>query len=204
MEALQPLIEAEDWEGARTELEPIVERVGYLPSDENAHKLLAYLYQQLGETEREKETLTLIAENEGHAVEPVERLLAIALEQDDPPSVVRWANQWIAIRPMAIDPWRALFTTHARFQYSEAIPTGNTLLELDPPDIARVHYTLAQQYLRKDPDSAKRHALMALEEAPRFRLAYQLLRRLNESSPTAESRPTSELIQPKSHDALRF
>jgi len=204
MEALKPTIEAEDWETARTELEAIVEKVGYLPGEENAHSLLAYIYQQLGETELEKETLTLIAENEGHSLDPVERLLAIALEQDDPPSVVRWANQWIAIRPLAIEPWRALFTTHARFQWREAIPAGKVLLELDPPDIAKVHYTLAQQYLREDRQSARRHTLMALEEAPRFRLAYQLLNRLNKTSPESGSVPTGDLIRQTTQDALQF
>jgi tetratricopeptide (TPR) repeat protein len=180
MEALKPAIEAEDWETARVELEAIIEKSGYLPGEENAHKLLAYVYEQLGETELEKETLTQIAENEGHTIEPIERLLFIALEQDDPPSVLRWANQWIAIRPMAVEPWRALFSTHARFQYEvAAIPAGQVLLELDPPDVAKVHYALAQQHLRRDPEAAKRHTLMALEEAPRFRLAYELLDTLN-------------------------
>lgn len=180
MGALKPVIEAEDWETARVELEAIIEKSGYLPGEENAHKLLAYVYEQLGETELEKETLTQIAENEGHTIEPIERLLFIALEQDDPPSVIRWANQWIAIRPMAVEPWRALFSTHARFQYgAAAIPAGQVLIELDTPDIAKVHYTLAQQHLRRDPDAAKRHTLMALEEAPRFRLAYELLDTLN-------------------------
>ncbi|HCR31401.1 MAG TPA: hypothetical protein DIV79_15460, partial [Opitutae bacterium] len=88
----------------------------------------------------------------------------------------RWANAWIAIKPMAIEPWRALFATHARFQYRDAaIEAGKTLLTLDPPEIAKVHYTLALQYLRSDPETARRHTLMALEEAPRFRSAYELL-----------------------------
>ncbi|MCH2614393.1 MAG: hypothetical protein MKZ70_06835, partial [Opitutales bacterium] len=34
---------------------------------------------------------------------------------------------------------------------------------------------LALQHLRSDPQTARRHTLMALEEAPRFRSAYELL-----------------------------
>ena len=158
IEAIQPAIDAEDWETACAEIEALIEKSGYLPGDENMHGLLAYVYQQLEETDLERETLTLIAEREGHRLEPVQRLLKIALEQDDPPAVVRWANTWIAIKPLAIEPWRALFTTHARFQYDgPAIETGNVLLELDPPDIANVHYTLAQRHARRNPETAKRH-----------------------------------------------
>ncbi len=199
-ESVESLVEAENWEAARESLEAIVDKAGYLPGDENIHGLLAYVYQQLGEIDLERETLMKIAENEGHRLDPIERLLAIALEADDPPSVLKWANAWIAIRPMAPEPWRALFTTHARFQYADpAIETGNVLLELDPPDIANVHYTLAKQHQRKNPDLAKRHTLMALEEAPRLRLAYELLNTLNKRvkkrAPTPNPTPT---------DAFRF
>lgn len=206
METLQPVIEAEDWETARVELEAIVDKAGYLPSEENTHRLLAHVYQQLGEIELEKETLTEIAENEGHTIEPIERLLFIALEQDDPPSVLRWANQWIAIKPMAVEPWRALFSTHARFQYGvAAIPAGQVLLELDPPDIAKVHYTLAQQHLQKNPEAAKRHTLMALEEAPRFRLAYELLDKLNSRQPKpANPSDSNRTKNPANYDEFRF
>lgn len=205
LETIQPIIESEDWESARTELENIVAKSGYLPGDENAHGLLAYIYQQLNETDLEKNTLTTIAENEGHTLEPIQRLLEIALEQDDPPSVIRWANTWIAIKPMAIEPWRALFNTHARFQYAAAIPAGKTLLNLDPPDIAKVHYTLAQQYLRNDPAIAKRHTLMALEEAPRFRLAYELLDSLNgERAKRAAPSPPNSFNNSPTNEAIRF
>ena len=66
-------------------------------------------------------------------------------------------------------------------------------MNLDPPEIANVHYTLARQHLQSDPDKARRHTLMALEEAPRFRLAYELLRNLNRSrskTETSDAGPT--------------
>ena len=176
MESVQPLVEAEDWKAASDKLEEIISESGYIPGEENAHGLLGYVYEQLGEVDKERAILEAIAANEAHRLDPIERLLTIALEQDDPPNVVKWANAWVAIKPMAIEPWRALFATHARFQYQRpAIAAGNTLLTLDPPEIAKVHYTLALQYLRSDPQTARRHTLMALEEAPRFRSAYELL-----------------------------
>ena len=206
MEGIQPLVDAEDWDAARTELEAIVANAGYIPGSENAHSLLAYIYRELGETDLERAALEQIATQEGNRIEPVTRLLEIALEQDTPPDVVRWANAWIAIKPIAIEPWRALFTTHARFRYeAEAIATGNVLVELDPPDIAQVHYELARQHQRRSPEVARRHALMSLEEAPRFRLAYQLLDNLNKKrvqTPVSPSAP--ETLDETIREAIRF
>jgi tetratricopeptide (TPR) repeat protein len=205
IETIQPLIEAEDWTAARDALEPIVKKSGYLAGAENAHSLLAHIYRQLDDVDNERDTLTLIATQEGNRIEPVDRLLEIAIEQDDPPAIVRWANASIAIKPMAIEPWRALFTTHARFQYeASAIETGNILLELDPPDIAMVHYHLARQYERKDPKTARRHTLMALEEAPRFRLAYELLNALKKRQNNRNSSATPSRLDDAIHEATRL
>ena len=200
LETIQPLIEDEDWPAAREALEAIVSEAGYLAGAENAHVLLAFVYRQLDDLDSERDTLALIATQEGNRIEPVTRLLEIALELDDPPAIIQWANAWIAIKPMAIEPWRALFTTHARFQYeAAAIETGKVLLELDPPDIAKVHYTLALQHRGKNPETARRQVLMALEEAPRFRLAYQLLEDLNDRQtrrkPTAIPTPLNDAIR---------
>ena len=206
MESIQPLVEAEDWETARQKLEDIIAQSGYIPGEKNAHGLLAYVYEQLGELEKERLTLETIASSEAHRLDPIQRLLTIALEQDDPPNVVQWAKAWIAIKPMAIEPWRALFATHARFQYrDDAIAAGETLLNLDPPEIAQVQYTLALQYLRSDPETARRHTLMALEEAPRFRSAYELLDEINRKRESAEmSKATSASVPTPNLEGLPF
>jgi hypothetical protein len=46
---------------------------------------------------------------------------------------------------------------------------------LDPADPADVNYRLGRLLLAKDPAGAKRHVLLALAEAPRFRQAHRLL-----------------------------
>lgn len=205
METIHPLIEAEDWPAAREALETIISQTGYLPGAENAHVLLAHVYRQIDDFDRERDTLARIATQEGNLLEPVTRLLDIALEQDDPPAVVQWANAWIAIKPIAIEPWRALFSTHARFQYeAAAIETGKVLLELDPPDIAMVHYHLASLHQRKDPGTARRHVLMALEEAPRFRLAYELLDDLNERRPQRKPTANPTILDNALREATRL
>ena len=54
------------------------------------------------------------------------------------------------------------------------------LLLLNPADPVDLHFRLASALVDISPDEAKRHALQALEDAPRFRAAQNLLVRLNE------------------------
>jgi len=60
-------------------------------------------------------------------------------------------------------------------QRKEAINTYETLLALTPPDPAEVHFRLARLLHEDRSPSAKRHVLLSLEEAPRYRAAQQLL-----------------------------
>ena len=60
----------------------------------------------------------------------------------------------------------------------EAIAAYQTVLLLDPADPAEVHFRLAKLFNATDAKSAKQHILMALEEAPRFREAHELLLKL--------------------------
>jgi hypothetical protein len=53
------------------------------------------------------------------------------------------------------------------------------LLVLDPSDPAEAHYRLARLLQQAGDPQAKRHVLQALEEAPRFREAHQLLLQLS-------------------------
>jgi hypothetical protein len=63
--------------------------------------------------------------------------------------------------------------THAGIEACRA------LLELDPPDLAGIHYRMATLLHRVGDSAARRHVLQALEEAPRYRDALRLLLELN-------------------------
>ena len=53
------------------------------------------------------------------------------------------------------------------------------LLQLDPPDLPGIHYRLAKQLQATgDLAGARLQVLQALEDAPRFRAAYELLSKL--------------------------
>lgn len=169
-------IERSDWAAVREKLKPLADAGVYLPGSDNFHPLLARAARELDDNAAEREALTTIAEHEGDAINSVTRLLAMAESAKDWPAVARWADQLLAINPLAPTPWRALLTAHEHTgNRALAAHAGQVLLRLDPPDFASVHYRVARQLLSDRPDAARRHALQALEDAPRFRAAYDLL-----------------------------
>lgn len=174
------LVTEEKWEEARESLETLIEGAGYIPGEENAHGLLAYVYQQLEETEKERETWIEIAANDAHDLDAVTRLLTMAFERDDWIALKKWSNAWLAINPLAETPWRALLRTGEELGEPDgAIKAGEALVALDPHDIASVHYRLAKQYMPSNKTRAHRQVIMALEDAPRYRDAYKLLHQIN-------------------------
>ena len=185
LQAAHDLVKERKWDLARDRLEALVEGAGYIPGEENAHGLLAQAYGKLGLTEREYETWETMAQTEGSRLQAVVRLLEIATEREDWVAVKSWSEAWLAIDPLAQTPWRALFRAdRALNQPEEAIVSGKVLLRLDPSDMANIHYRLARQMALIGDEEAHRQALMALEEAPRYRAAYELLFTLIESEAT--------------------
>ena len=82
----------------------------------------------------------------------------------------------LAVNPLLPDTHRHLaMATEALNDAPQAIESWQTLLRLDPLDPAEANYRLARLLREPDNPKAKRHLLMALEEAPRFREALKLL-----------------------------
>jgi tetratricopeptide (TPR) repeat protein len=68
----------------------------------------------------------------------------------------------------------------------QAVESLQALLLLDPPDLANVHYRLATHCWRTgSKEQARRHVLQAIEEAPRYRAACQLLLQILEAADAA-------------------
>lgn len=174
----------EDWTDAIEILEQLVSETGYLPGDENAHWFLAKAYRGVGDTNNEARVLREMTQHEANRIQPVTRLLEIYNEKEAVDSVHRWADAWIAINPMAETPWRALLSTAPELGYiSDGVEAANALLALETPDAPSLHFQLATLLAETDPQQAKLHVLYALEEAPRFQKAYELLVKLNQIVP---------------------
>ncbi len=180
LDQVRELVKKADFEGAKARLIELTAGSGYISGANNPHMILADVAHQLGDTATERAALTTVAEHEADDVEPVTRLLALTTVVQDWPAITRWAEALIAINPLAAAPWRALLNTHEQAGAAVgAIEDARVLLRLDPPDLPSIHYRLARQLLSTgDLDGARRHVLQALEDAPRFRAAYELLGQL--------------------------
>jgi tetratricopeptide (TPR) repeat protein len=142
----------------------------------SAYAKLARIYREQKNVEKEKRILGEWAKLDGEATEALLRLVEMELEAKDYPAAIRHSKLLLEINPLHPLPHRATAESLASDGEDDgAIKAYQTVLKLEPPDRADVHYRLARLFKKQNSPDAKRHVLLALEEAPRFRAAHQLL-----------------------------
>jgi len=184
MNDIADAVDKKEWPEARDKLNEITSTGIYIPGPENPYILVAKVAREMKDTAAEKAALLTIVSHEADAREAVTRLLEIAQDEKDWASVARWGEAWVAINPTAPSAWRALFAAYQQLgKTPDAIEAGRVMVLLDPPDLPSVHYQLAKLYQPTDISAARRNVLEALEEAPRFHAAYDLLTSIPPSEP---------------------
>jgi len=139
--------------------------------------LLAAAHRELGETDAERAMLQKHVALSADAVDARLRLIELAAGAKDWKTVRALADDVLAINPLVPGPHRFLSqAAEALADRPAAIQAHRTLLQMDPLDAADHHYRLAGLLVaeQKLPE-ARRQVVLALEEAPRFRAAHQLL-----------------------------
>jgi tetratricopeptide (TPR) repeat protein len=176
------------WAEAKKPLEKLIALYPQYSGEDNAYRLLAEAHRQLGETEQEWEVLGKLAMISSDASYAYGRLMEIATEKEDWQQVIRYGEKSMAVYPMLAQlHWQLGRAYEELGRDEQAIESYQRLLLLDPADPADVNYRLGRLLLAKDPAGAKRHVLMALAEAPRFREGHRLLLKIinEEHKPTA-------------------
>ena len=156
--------------------------------------LEAQAYRELGAARQEKQMLEKHVALNAEAVDARLRLIELATQEKDFDAVQRHAEQVLAVNPLVPAPHRALAqAAEGLGDRPLAIEAMRTLLLLDPLDLADHHYRLAT-LLRAEQrlGEARRHVLMALEEAPRFRDAHRLLLDIVDRMPTTAPQGISD------------
>ena len=144
--------------------------------DNNPYVMLARAQRELKEYKAERQTLEQLAAMADDAYPVFQRLADLAAEENDWTAVRLNCERILAVNPLLPDTHRHLAVAAEALQDdSQAIESWETLLRLEPLDPAEAHYRLARLLRETDYAQAKRHLLMALEEAPRFREALKLL-----------------------------
>jgi tetratricopeptide (TPR) repeat protein len=144
---------------------------------DSAYVLMAAAYRGLSDTEKERAALEKVADRAANATPAYLRLMEIGAAAGDWESVGLNARRMLAVNPLVPGPHRYLAQAAEKLgEDDDAIRAYKALLLFDTTDVAESQFRLAQLlHDAGEREAAKRHLLMALEEAPRFLAAHKLL-----------------------------
>jgi tetratricopeptide (TPR) repeat protein len=181
----QQRVEARQWAEAREPLERLVKLYPSAKGADSSYRALVTVLRELGDLPAERAALEQWAEVDDEATEAYLRLTELGAAAQDWSLVRRNAERFLAVNPLVPAPYRHLAQAAAATgDQSSAMVAWRTLLQLDVPERAEVHFQLARLlHQRGDHAEARRHVLLALEETPRYREALRLLAELNRTAP---------------------
>ena len=172
-------------------LERAASLVPMATGEASPHALMAQLAEQLGDEPRALQEYQNLLAHDHTMVEPARKLAALA-EKLGKPEVAEVAYE----RIVALDPSDASAHTGLgrlalkKNQADLAVREFRAVLALGPADRASAHCDLGEALLAKGlPAEAKREALAALEIAPTFERAQELLLKTIQSRSAAGPRP---------------
>ena len=168
---------------AREPLEKLIELFPANTGKDSPYPLLAEIHRSLGETNQEKQVLRKLVSLDADAADSLLRLIELSAAGQEWQEVATNTSRLLAINPLLpqVHRFRAQ-ASEALNETAQAIDAYRKLLLLDPPDPAEAHFRLARLLFQARQPDAKRHVLKALEEAPRFREALDLLLEINRAS----------------------
>ena len=170
------LMREKEFAEAKAPLKRLIELFPAHVGRDSPYPLLAEVHRSLNETNEERKVLEAFVERDADAVEAYSRLIELAAADEDWNLVRKTVDRFLAVNPLVPAPYRYMAkASEAMEQPAAAIQAYRTMLLLDPPDPAEVHYRLARLLFQVGDPAAKRHVLKALEEAPRYRDAHKLL-----------------------------
>jgi tetratricopeptide (TPR) repeat protein len=126
-----------------------------------------------------------VAARSSDAQEAFLRLMELSVAAGDWEAAVKDADRVLSVKPMTATAYRTLGRALEERAASDkaagdgAVAAFRNVLRLAPADPADVHLRLARLLRKRDPRAARRHAVDALAEAPRFREAHKLLLELH-------------------------
>jgi tetratricopeptide (TPR) repeat protein len=196
-------ISEKQWEAAK---KPLATLRKLYPGDESADgplALLALVHRELGETGQERAVLNSLAELSDDNVDVLARLCELTAQAGEWELTKKHALRWLAVSPLQPAPHRRAAEAAEKL-HDDPLAAGSyeALLRLDPIDSADLHLKLAEVCeRRKDLAEARRHALLALEETPRFRAAHkrllEIVKQIDAAGPTTPGSDVKKPVGPK-------
>jgi tetratricopeptide (TPR) repeat protein len=171
------LFKEEDYDGATTYLERAKRLYPGYGGNDSPYWFLAQIYKKQGKEEKAAEALTqLVSINERHYQAHIE-LAAFLESSGEKEKATEILERALYIYPFESSVHRDLASLYrGQGRYRDVILARGALVALEPVDRAQVLYELALAYYEAgDPAGARRELLRALEIAPTFGEALELL-----------------------------
>lgn len=172
--------------GKLQEAQEILERlIEIYPDDrrpDSARAILASIYGRQDQVDKQitelKTQVALSASDWSSALQ----LLQLLVKTDRWSEAVEAGQQVLAIDPLLADPNQLLLQAAIKTDNAElAMQLLEGLLVLDTANAARYHLQLAELQKEGSPEAARRHVLLSLELAPRYRKAHRFLLNLTDA-----------------------
>ncbi len=176
------MLRSEQFDEARATLEKLHEQFPSDISSTSAAVKLARVYREIGMTDQERAKLLHISQIVGDALPVYQRLMELDSQNESWEAVADQAEKMLAVQPLRPQPHKMLATAGRHLNRKDVVVGAlQALLEMEPTDPAEAHYELASALKETgDRKTAKRQVLMALEYAPRYQEALELLLSLTE------------------------
>jgi tetratricopeptide (TPR) repeat protein len=168
---------AGDGAGAIQALERAAALIPLATGDDNPNKRIAQIALEAGDSARAIDALEAVMKVDHADVESARQLVSLLEAAGDTARLEDAYSRLAAIDPFDVTAQAGLGQFALQRQDAdEAIRAFRTALAANPPDLATAHVNLAQAYLLgRQPADAKRETLAALEIAPAFERAQDLL-----------------------------
>lgn len=192
MNRVRKLMADKNWPEARKLLENLINLYPTWKGSDSAYRLLAGVLKEMGDKGAERGILETWAALDDEAVDAYVRLMELAVEAKDWTVGARNAERYLAVNPLVVPPWRYLAeASTALNDVPTAIGAWRTLIALDVPDPAGAHFQLAQLLKQNGENAeARTQTVYALEEAPRYREALNMLLELSRAETTPKGAPS--------------
>ncbi len=144
---------------------------------DNPYQALAEIYIKTGQKQLAIKELSELTSRNGKELVPLQMLADLCIETKNYPGAIEALKKVIYISPFEPEVHKKLASVYlAQKQFDVAILELQTLLLTEPPDLAGAHCDLADAYLQAGNKSeAKKSALQALEIAPQYERAQEIL-----------------------------
>lgn len=154
-------------------------------SDRGALRLKARIAEQLGDSKQEQLLLEDLMQRSSNNVPVLLRLLELCAAAEDWVPLYQHSLSLLAVNPLLPEGHEGLILASRKLgRPDQAIVSLRALQEMDPLDPAGLYYQLAEaQFAASTTEldltaDARRNALFALEQSPRYREAQKLLQQL--------------------------